>query len=1026
MVIILPERKKILRLYLPNKIKVLLLIQFAFLYSNLPLFAQESLVTGTVTDQADGSGIPGASIIFKGTTIGTASDIDGSFNLNVPDLTGTLVVSFTGYRTIEVPINGRNNLQISLQEDIRQLQEVVVIGYGTVEKRDLTGAVSSVKNEEIIKIPASNPVQALQGKVAGLQVTSPSGAPGANPVVRVRGVGTFNNASPIYVVDGVILNDISFLNAADIESMEVLKDASATAIYGSRGANGVILVTTRRADTNVERPVFNYSGEFSMQYLAKKIDLLNGREFAIISNEIQPGSFNNVDILPDTDWQDLIFSPAPIHNHTLSVMGSSPRSNYYMSVGYFGQEGIIDKSDFKRMTVKLNNSYTLSEAVTLGNNLTFAPYRQQNSPDVVFAAYRAQPIAEPYLQDGNFGAVRNVGNPLASLFYSNNYNTGIRGVGNFFIDVEFLKNFTFRSSYGIDLLYNRSESFTPAFTIFFEDGQPSAQQNLFSSLNKGTTLNPNWLWENTISFYKDFERHRINAVAGYTMQESSSEIFNLSGQNLIRDGRDFWYIRPEYVYDPANNINNIQSIGNVVDPNQFFSMISYLFRANYTFENRYILTATFRRDGSSKFTEANRFANFPSLAVGWNIINEPFMDNLSLFTNLKLRGSWGRVGNEKINYLRQYSTVQSGLLVILGENQAAIPAASFGAVGNPDLKWETTEQIDIGLEIGLLKNKLSAELDYYRKVTNDILVDLTIPGFLGNGPGVRKTVNAGSILNSGIELSLNWNDQINENLSYRVGFIGSTLHNKVLTIGGSAGVDSTLVGGFLGDGRPATLSREGLPIGAFYGYKTDGIFQNKQELDAYPHLSQAGIGDLRFVDVNNDGVLDANDRTYLGSPIPDYIFGINLSVQFKNLDFSLDFQGQIGNKILNGKELVRPDPYNFEQRVFNRWRGEGTSNTEPRPSFGGYNYNISDHFIQDGSFGRLRNVILGYSLPQAISSRLKMQQVRFYIGGTNLLTFTRFTGYTPEIASEDVLSNGIDRGAYPVSAIYSAGLNINF
>lgn len=983
----------------------------------------QQLIQGKVTS-TEGEALPGVNVVLQNTTIGTVTDIDGNYSISITEPDAILVFSFIGYATREIAVNNRSIIDVVLEEDIEQLDEVVVIGYGTVRKSDLTGAVSTVKAEELVKVPSNNPMQALQGKVAGVQVNSISGAPGENVVVRVRGTGTFNNASPIYVVDGVILNDISFLNASDIQSMEVLKDASATAIYGSRGANGVIMVTTKQGRLG-QPTTFSYSGEYGIQEVAKKIDLLDGRQYATIYNEIIPGSFNNIDALPNTDWQDLIFQRAALHNHQISVTGASDKTQYYVGVGYYNQEGIIDKSRYERLSVKLNNTHHLSDAIKLGNNVTLSPYKQQVAPNVTYAAYRAQPIEAPYLPNGDFSGVNAVGNPLASLAYSNNYNKGFRGVGNIFAEVDFLENFTFRSSYGIDFLFNKSNSFTPAYTVFFPDGTPSNQKNTYSSLTKSTTDNLSWLWENTVSYFNEIDKHKIDAVVGYTMQESQSELMELYGQNLLRDTEDFWYIQPGNIYDESNNIDNVSRINNTVDDNLYYSIISYLARVNYTFDNRYIFTATFRRDGSSKFSSANRYAHFPSFAIGWNIINEEFMRDVNWLTNLKLRASWGKIGNEKIRYTSRFSRIQTGLNVVLGEEEAAIPGASFGVTGNPDLKWETTTQTDIGLELGLLQNRLNIELDYYRRVTDDILIELAMPGYLGNGVGARMNVNAGSILNRGVEFNLTWNDQINDDWSYSIGARGSTLHNEVLSIGGTAGVDSTLVGGNL-SGRNVTLSRKGLPIGAFYGYKTDGIFQNQAELDSYPHLSNAGIGDLRFVDVNKDGRLTDADRTYIGSPIPTFIYGFDLSMTYKSFDLSMDFQGQWGNKIYNGKEVIRPDPYNFEQRVWDRWTGEGTSTTVPRPSFGDYNYNLSDHFIQNGAFLRLRNIALGYSLPQRVAERIRLDQVRVFVRATNLFTWTEFTGYSPEITSENVIDNSIDRGGYPVPTIYSVGLNLNF
>ncbi len=996
---------------------------FALLLIITPLNAQQ-LIKGKVKDDTNAP-LPGVSIQVINTLRGTFTDIDGNYSI-LANPSDSLVFSMVGMVGQSVHVGTRTTIDIVLLTSETILQEVVIIGYGKVNKSDLTGSVSSVKTEDLAKITSLNPEQGLQGKVTGVQVTSTSGAPGAGATVRVRGVGTFNNSSPIFVVDGVILDDISFLNTSDIASMEVLKDASATAIYGSRGANGVIIITTKTGTIGQERTSFNFSSEYGIQNLAKKIDLLNGREYAIISNEIIPGSYNNVDLVPDTDWQKLIFHTAPVQNHQFSITGATRLTQYYVGIGLFRQDGIIDKSNYNRLTLKLNNTYNLTPGFRLGNNLTFAPYKQQNAPNVTYSVYRAQPLLEPYYEDGSFAVVYNVGNPIADLFYSNNFGKGIRGVGNIFAEATILKSFTLKSSFGIDASYNKSYSFTPAYTVYNPDGTASQQQNVLSDIYKGNSENLTWLWENTIAFNNTFlDIHAVDIVAGYTMQETNSESMGISGENILRDGKDFWYINPSYIYDPANNVNKIQSIYNGVDPGQYYSMISYLFRTNYTLDNKYLLTFTFRRDGSSKFARGNRFSNFPSFAIGWNIGRESFMQSVPFISNLKIRASWGIIGNEKISYYDRYSRIQSGQLAVLGNPDAPLPAASFGKNGNPDLKWENTTQTDVGAEIGFFDNRLTSEFDFYNRQTDNILIELSTPGHLGNGQGQKVRYNAASVLNRGFEFNLSWKETRGD-FSYKVGILGSTIHNEVLSIGSNSGIDSLLIGGYLGDGRPVTLSRVGLPIGAFYGYKTNGIFQTQEELDAYPHSSQAEAGDLRFVDVNNDGTLDGLDRTYIGSPIPKFIFGFNSQLEYKGIDFSFDFQGQTGNKIFNGKEVVRPDPYNFEQHVFNRWTGPGTSNTEPKPSFGGYNYTPSDRFIQDGSFLRLRNLTFGYTIPDYLTKKAYIQQLRVYLKCSNLFTLTKFTGYSPEIGSYDVLSNGIDYGIYPITSIYSFGVNLSF
>lgn len=994
------------------------------------VFAQEKLVSGKITAKEDGLGIPGANISVQGSSKGTVSAVDGSYRINLGASENTLVISFIGYVTQTVQVGERSIIDVVLEEDDKVLEEVVVVGYGVQKKSDLTGSISSVKETELLKIPSFNAAQSLQGKVAGVQVYNSSGAPGASPVVRVRGVGTFNNSSPIYVVDGVILDDISFLNSADIQSMEVLKDASSTAIFGSRGANGVIIITTKQGKMGQEKAVVNFTSEYSIQQVGKTIDMVNGKQFGALTNEIIPGTYNNLNALPNTDWQNLIFRTAPIQNYQLSVNGASSKSQYYFGVGYFNQQGIVPKSSYERLTLKFNNTYMLTDNIKLGNNITFAPSQQQNAPDVVYAAYRAQPLRAPYYADGTFGAVPNVGNPLAALEYSNSFNKTMRLVGNMFTDVKFLKDFNFHSSFGVDINFGRSSNYTPAYTVYNPDGTPNQQQNLLSTLSKGTSNSSTWLWENTVTYMKEVGEHKINVLGGYTMQQTTNEFINIAGSNIIRDLPELRYLNnPNYFYDPTSTpvVNNLSSINNGVDANLYYSLISYLFRVNYTWKDRYLLTASFRRDGSSKFAPSNRWGNFPSFALGWNVFNEAFMENIKAITNLKVRASWGSIGNEKINYLKQYSliTANGNTSPVFGTANNLVSGATFDVSGNPNLVWETTSQTDIGVEIGFFNNRLTGEFDYFNKQTKDILVPLRTQGYFGNGNGALITVNAGTVLNRGVEFNVAWQDEI-KGIKYRVGILGNTLHNEVLAVGGSKGIDSTLVGGFLGNGQAATLSRVGLPIGAFYGYKTAGVFQNTAQLNATPHDSNADVGDLIFVDTNKDGKITAADRTYLGSPIPTLIYGFNMMVGYKGFEVMADFQGQTGNKILNAKEIVRPDPYNFEKHVINRWTGEGTSNTEPRASFGGYNYSISDRFIQDGSYLRLRSLTVGYTLPDAWTAKMRVKQVKFYARGTNVFTIAKFTGYSPDFGSSDVLSNNIDYGSYPVAKVYTLGLNVTF
>jgi TonB-linked SusC/RagA family outer membrane protein len=974
--------------------------------------AQEVKISGVITDEKDGMPMIGVSVAVTSTTKGTITDLDGNYQISVaPDAT-QLTFTYVGYNTQVIDIKGQTVINVVMSEDVDVLNEVVVVGYGTQRKSDLTGAVSSVRGADLIKIPNASAEQALQGKVAGVQVSSSSGAPGSVPVIRVRGVGTFNNSSPIFVVDGLILDNISFLNAADIASMEVLKDASATAIYGSRGANGVIIVTTKLGTISGGKPVYSFSAEYGIQHLSKKIDLLEAKEFGAYVNEIIAGSYNNLDALENTDWQDLIFNDAPLGNYQFSVSGASERQQYYVGVGLFTQKGIIEKSDYSRLTIKLNNTYKLSDRIKIGNNITIAPSQQQNAPGVTYSAYRAQPVIQPYNEDGTYAEVPGVGNPLADIEYSNNTAKNVRAVGNVFGELTLAEGLVFRSSFGMDFSYNEGRTFAPVFYV-------SPQQvNEINDLSISNRRNSNWLWENTLNYNFNLgEDHRFDVVGGYTMQQLRSLLFSVAAENVISDREDLWYIN-------SNNINP-NSVFHGVDANQNYSLLSYLFRVNYALKDKYLFTATYRRDGSSKFIPENRWGNFPSFALGWNIAREDFMADQDLFSTLKIRASWGQIGNEKISYLDQYALILNGNDAVFGASETIVGGSSFGKNGNPNIKWETTTQTDVGLEMGLFDSRITAELDYYHRLTDDILVELSTPGYTGNGQGVKVRYNAASVLNSGIEFNTVLRGGTGD-FKYRISALGSTVNNTVKSVGGSSGVDSTLVGGFLGNGQTVTLSKEGLPIGAFYGYETGGIFQNQAQLESTPHESTAEVGDLIYVDQNGDGKINSFDRVYLGSPIPKFIYGFSTEFTYKQLDLSVDFQGQVGNKIYNGKEAVRPDLYNFEATVLDRWTGEGTSNEEPRATAGGYNWLPSTRFIQDGSFIRLRSVTLGYNFTDSFLERIKITQARIYLRGTNLWTLTKFTGYTPEIGSNDVLSSGIDYGAYPVTAVFSGGVNINF
>jgi TonB-linked SusC/RagA family outer membrane protein len=974
----------------------------------IEIIIQSRLVSGRIVAASDKFPIPGVNVVLKNTNVGTITDREGEYSIEVPE-DAVLVFSFVGYNTIERQVGNQSVINVEMVEDIRQLENIVIIGYGTQRKSDLTGSVSSVRGDDLVRIPAANPLQALQGKVAGVQVSNTSGEPGSDPTVRVRGVGTIGDANPIYVVDGVILSDISFLNTNDIYSIELLKDASATAIYGSRGANGVFIVTTKQGGTNVE-PQISFRSEVSVQRLQNKIDLLSGREFAQAYNEIRPGTFNNLDRVSNVDWQDLIFVDNPlIHSYDLSASGGGDNVSFYMGLGVFNQEGIIPKSDFTRYTVKVNTSYRPSRFLNLGTNLTGAHINDQHAPNVVYTAYGAWPTDPPFDAEGNFAEIRGTANPLAAIEYTNAESNRYRLVSNTFADFTFFNDLRLRTSYQTDLEFGKGRSFTPVYFVSPLQQNPQTQlSNRFSQSNF-------WIWENTLNYNREITNHRFDALAGITFQRHNFEAPSFSVRNLIRSDEDFWYLNAS-LSDSA-----MVSMGG----GDLFStsMLSYIFRLNYTFDERFLFTGTYRIDGSSNFAANNRFGFFPSLALGWNITNEEFFPEWQFVDHMKLRASWGIVGNEKIPWADQFTLINNNAGAVFGRNGVLVAGSTLGAAGNPDVRWESTEQYNLGLEFLTFNGRLLGEIDYYRKSTYDILVLLSPPGYIGLGSFQLLRYNAANVLNTGLEFNLSWENTAGD-LGYRFNILGSTIRNEVKSLGAAIPADSVIrAGSILGYQVTATIP--GYPIGAFTGYDVIGIYQTQTDLDQFPSLPGQGLGDLIYRDVNGDGRITNADRVIIGSPVPDLIYGFGIELDYGGFNLALDFQGQLGNEIYNGKNQNRFTVLNFEGALRDRWTGPGTSNTEPRLTSNARNFPPSSYYIEDGSFLRLRSASLSYSLPENIINALGVNRTMVYVRGTNVFTLTNYSGYSPEIGGAP-LQAGIDMGIYPITSVYSIGLNFSF
>ncbi|WPP51109.1 SusC/RagA family TonB-linked outer membrane protein [Catalinimonas niigatensis] len=997
---------------------------FLLLVCITPAIAQEVTVSGRVTVAPDQEAVPGVNVVVKGTTQGTVTDIDGNYRISASDENDTLIFSFVGYANQEEPINGRSTIDVTLQEDVEQLSEVVVIGYGTQRKSDLTGAVSSIKAEEITKIGSGIPSEALQGKVAGVNVT-PSGVPGRQPNVNIRGVGTLGNNNPLYVVDGVFLEDISFLNGNDIQSMEVLKDASATAIYGSRGANGVIIVTTKKGVS--DEPSFSLNAYEGIQnVIYNDFSMVNAREYGQLINEGLSNTGADVLYNPDTlgtgtNWFDEIYRSAPMRDYQLSFNQKTERSSYFVSAGYFRQKGILKGSDFERYTLRLNNSYDLSDNVTIGHNVSASWFNTDNpSNGALQWAYRVSPIVPVYNEDGSFAGTNNsgAGNPVAAIAYNNNETRGQRIVGNAYADIDLWEDFTFRSSIGIDFRNNQNQNFTPEYFV------SPTQFNQVNLIDKSWERWFDWLWENTLTWDKTIGNHYFNILGGITSQQSSYEILGGTRRNLASENPNLWYLNAGEVDGVTNQNYGLRN-----------SIASYLFRANYTLMDRYLFTATFRADGSSRFPPGKRWGYFPSFALGWNISEENFLADAGWLDNLKLRASWGQIGNQNILDYQYYARAGLGIAYDAIFNNQLQPGSTITQLSNSNITWETATQTDVGLEMGFLNGALNVEVDYYHRTTDDILITVNIPGTVGLDP---TDANVGSVLNKGFDFSVNYVKDVGD-VSFNVGLVGTTISNEVTDLGGR----EEIIGGNIGAGNSVSRARVGQPIGFFYGYNVIGVFQNQSQVDAAPPQFDAQPGDLIFEDSNGDGEVNADDRVNIGSPIPKFTGGLNLGVSYKNFDFSVDFAGIVGNQIYNAKRQERySGSDNFDEAFLDRWTGEGTSNTEPRMSLGaGRNFFVSSRFVEDGDFVKIRNMQLGYNLPVEVSERLSLQNVRIYVSGNNLIYFTKYNGFTPEIESTALydnaaqnandatgrtLGNGIDRTVYPLNAVYRVGLNVTF
>lgn len=1003
-----------------------LLCVLVFLSGSVSSFAQEISVTGKVT-ASDGTSLPGASVLIKGTANGVPTDGEGNFSIKVPSSASILVFSMIGMTSQEITVGSQSKIDVILKDDARTLEEFVVVGYGTQRKLDVTGSVVSIKGAEISKQPSMNAVSGLQGKVAGVQINN-SGKPGEAPQIRIRGVGTaYGSANPLYVVDGVWFDDISFLNSADIESMNILKDASSQSIYGVRAANGVVLITTKKGKSG--KAIIDYNGFVGYQKVTNQIKMANASEYATMINELSIINGKSAILDPTqfgegTDWYHQILRNALVTNHQISISGGGEKSNYNFSLGYLDQNGIVENNNFKRYTARMQNDLQAFKFLKIGYSATGSFSKSKDEAGGIFRQlYAAGPVVPVYYADGTYGDPTdyNLGdgnnfNPQATIDFYNQNTKKTLLTANIYAEVNLLKGLVFKSSLGGKYAQDETRSYNPAYVATFR------QRNTTSKLEFSRPQSRYWIFENTLTYTKDIGKHNFTALVGQSAQRDQFYKVTANALNVP-------YSSEGDLYLALGDVNG----RTVADEGDLGTYASYFGRLNYSFADKYLLNASLRADGSSKFYQGgNAWGYFPSIGAGWVVSNEPFMANQRVFDNLKLRGSWGKIGNASVPSNLSTLTVATGgsLAAIFGGQ--AYTGASINSIIPPTTLWERGVGTDIGLEAGLLNNRLTLELDYYIKRTEQAIFDIPVLNSIGTASG-RIIGNQATFENKGFEFAANWRDTKDNGFSYSIGVNGGINNNKVLEV--SSGANPIYDGGTgLTSGALATRTRVGDPIGSFYGYIVDGIFQNAEEIKSSAQPN-AKPGDFKYRDISGtagvpDGAISSLDRQVIGNPNPKFTYGINTSFDYKNFDLSLDFQGVAKVDVYNANLGWRYGNENFTKDYFdNRWHGEGTSNTYPSANIGGgQNYLPNTFFVQSGSYFRVRNAQLGYTFPAEFNEKLKIRKLRLYANAQNPLNFFKYKGLSPEVRANEnkPTQAGIDANVYPLSATYNFGINVTF
>lgn len=1007
------------------------ILKIAFLFFPAIVLGQQLSVNGLVTSADTNEPLPGVNIVLKNSSRGTTTDFDGNFTFDSVSVGDILVVSYLGFVSREITVKDGSSINVVLQEDFNALDEVIVVGYGAQKKKELTGAVSVVSSETIEDLNPVRIEQALQGQVAGVQITSESGSPGSGSNIRIRGISTNGDNRPLILVDGNVIEDLSVVNPGDIESINILKDATA-GIYGVRAANGVVLITTKTGRKNTGLKI-SYDAYGGVQETSREIPVLNATEYAILVNEAFAAGGGALPF-PDvsglgvgTDWQERVFQRAPVFNHNITLSGGTQKSTYSFGAALLTQDGIVggDKANFRRYTTRINFNSDLLENVKLVANAIYTGTNRKTLPEnaigsVLFNALNNAPTFKVRQDNGQFTLAEGLGNevinPLDQIENTFNGTDVDKISGKLGLNYNFLTDFTVETSFQFNYAEVQGRNFLP--TVFFGSGK------VFNNTGRSSLLvNKDIFKDYTFDAFLNYDKtlaedHNIKGTLGMSVFDTRG-IFSGSTQGFFDNPVTFSQARIEDTVDQRNGLKDSGLSGRFKE-----RLLSYFARLQYNYQGKYILSGIVRRDGSTRFGPDNKFGYFPSGSAAWLVSEEDFLKDNKSINFLKFRGSYGIVGNDRIAS-NAFRSVLSGEAAYVLNNELVFGKA-VGVLSNPEIQWEEQKTLDVGVDLKLFGNKVDITADYFQKRTDDLLLQPPVSGILGaTAPGSSPpVVNAGTVENKGFEFAIGYSNSPSDDFSYSINYNVTILENEVISVNNGVGF---IAGGSFGVGQePPSRMEAGKPIGFFYGLQTDGIFQNQAEVDAHATQTNAAPGDLRFVDKNGDGIIDSNDRTDIGNPIPDATMGLNISFNYKQWDFGAYAFASVGNDIVRNYERNQP-LVNRSVFTLNRWTGEGTTNRYPRVTTGAtQNSLFSNFFVEDGSFVRIQNVQLGYALPNTVTDRMGLDKLRFYISASNLFTLTEYRGFDPSASSGDPIGAGIDQGFYPVPRTYLMGLNLKF